>query len=279
MKVLILCAHPDDIEFSIPNLVIGLSNNTLLTEIERNQMKSFITHQKDKKLEIKVAAMTRGEMSSFTYSVKSTKKAAEIRTKELEKSQSILSNRKPMFLGFFDGYVKISDEAINKVKKLIEEEKPDILIAPEAYMGWYHHPDHTNTGKITFFALKRIASEKKKTPRLFYFQAILNDFYYPAFPFTRMMIQKALDAHESQKGLLFVAKIPKFFESVIHGLRMPNFLFAESLRYQPIVPIAKYRNRFHRMNLFKRIIYYITKHAIDAHPTNYSKLYNAHYDG
>ncbi len=222
-------------------------------------------------------------MSSFTDVIKSTKRAAEIRIQELNKSQKILTGNIPHFLNFFDGYLKVSEDAIKTAEHIIKKYQPDIVLAPEPCLGYYHHPDHVATGKIVFNAVRRYRSkEQTAKPLLFFFQAISNDWYFPEFPFTKQRIKDALAAHRSQQGILFAGSILKWFETLIHGLRIPNFTRAECLRWQPISGKIKektIRNRFQKMNLLKRIIYYFSKHFVDAHPVNYSVRYNKFYDG
>jgi LmbE family N-acetylglucosaminyl deacetylase len=172
MKVLFLCAHPDDLEFSIPSMMITLAGNLekTLDSTDKNIQKNlntiqygrslFVKKQKDSidgipEFKIKTACMTRGEMSSFTEQIGSTLKAAKIRTKELKNSQQILTGKMPDFVGYFDGYVRVSETAIIKIKDYIMKLQPDIVIAPEPIYTWYHHPDHVRTGRIAYFAIKR----------------------------------------------------------------------------------------------------------------------------
>ena len=284
MKTLIFCAHPDDLEFSIPNLLIGLSQNRALSEHEANQMKKYLfsSHSSYGNSEIQVYAMTKGEMSSFTDVIKSTRRAAEIRIKELQKSQTILTGQIPYFLNFFDGYLKVNKEAIDLIEKIIEKHQPDIVLAPELCLGYYHHPDHVATGTIVFYAVRRIRNKGKSKPILFFFQAISNDWYFPEFRLNKNRIKQALAAHKSQQGILFAGSILKWIESLIHGTHVPMFIRGEALRWQPISGKIKKKSiqqRFKKMNIFKRMVYYFSKHFVDAHPVNYSVRYDNYFDG
>ncbi|MBD3352625.1 MAG: hypothetical protein GF364_14155 [Candidatus Lokiarchaeota archaeon] len=295
MKVLFLCAHPDDLEFSIPSLMLTMSciaEDTKKRERCESLSKAIIQgsnhlckKMKASEIAIKVASMTRGEMSKFTDRVKSTKKAAIIRSHELEGSQLILTGKIPDFLGFVDGYIRITDDTIKSVKNYFELLKPDIIIAPEPIYTWYHHPDHVRTGKIAYFAIRRIIKETeknnidKKIPRLFYFQSIWNDWYFPRFPSHQKAINKALKEHKSQAAILIEAKIPGFLEKIIHGLKIQNCPFGESLRYQPIMSIQnqnkhakhrfdKHHKRFKNLGLIKRLIYYATTSIFNVFEVN-----------
>jgi len=308
MKILIFCAHPDDLEFIIPSFILTTSqfvpeflNNKekiKLKELNKEALKYIFKNPNIDLLDlkIKIASMTRGEMSFFTDEIKSTLKAAKIRENELIKSQKVLSGKIPDFLGFFDGFIRASDFAIEKIKNYINALKPDIVIAPEPLFAWYHHPDHVRTGKIVFYAIRRLAKLKNVTiPKLFYFQSLLNDFYFPRFSFHKKIIKKALKFHRSQQKVLLPARIPGFFENLFHGLKIPYHIFGEALRYQPIFPKYKEENekihnnqkirkiKIHKnilnLNLFKRMIYYCTFKIFNSFTLNdYNKRYK-YFDG
>ncbi len=285
MKILILCAHPDDLEFCIPNLLIGLSRNPEISSEQKKELNRFLFSEKRKgqSSEICVYSMTKGEMSTFTDVIKSTKRAAEIRIKELNKSQHLLTGKTPHFLNFFDGYLKVTDKAVAIIEKIIARDRPDIVLAPEPCLGYYHHPDHVATGKIAFYAVRRLRTkEKANKPILYFFQSISNDWYYPDFPFNKERIKSALAAHKSQQGILFAGSILKWFETLIHGLHIRNYTRAECLRWQPVfgtITQKTIRYRFEKMNFLKKIIYYVSKHFVDAHPVKYSVRYDKYYDG
>ena len=71
-----------------------------------------------------------------------------------------MTNKEPDFLGFFDGYVKVTDEAIQRVYDYIVKLQPDYIFGPEPTYVYYIHEDHVNTGRILYFALKRISSSE-----------------------------------------------------------------------------------------------------------------------
>jgi LmbE family N-acetylglucosaminyl deacetylase len=309
MKILLLCAHPDDLEFSVPSLIISLarlkgkdSNFNLdhinLTEKAQNKVNQCVQESQKylfkqeipQEIQVKVACITRGEMSSFTSTIKSTIKAAKVRTDELTNSQRILTGKEPDFLGLFDAFVRISDDAIERVKDYFQKVQPDIIIAPEPLFAWYHHADHLRTGKIAYFALRRwIQSEiksngsgsKQKFPRLFYFQAIWNDWYFPRFQAYQPLIKQALASHVSQKSLLMGAKLPGTLEKIIHGVRLRNTPFGEALRYQPILgrdAISRPKKHFQDLPLVKKIVYYVGKFFMGGHDKKF-EANSKNYDG
>lgn len=303
MKVLFLCAHPDDLEFSIPSIMISLAEKpAIISESIDRKIKKSIEEGRSyflkrgnqintKEFKTKTACMTRGEMSSFTEETGSTMKAAKIRTHELSSSQMILTGKKPDFIGYFDGYVRVTDESINRIKEYLLKLQPDIVITPEPIYTWYHHPDHVRTGRIAYYAIRRIAKDKKDgkidnsihVPELFYFQAIWNDWYFPRFSIHSRLINMALKSHKSQAGLLIPAKIPGTIEKIIHGRKVHNHWFGESLRYQPISldkkPLPRTK-KIENLCLFKKFVYYASRRAFDKlFIDNYSDLYKKCYDG
>lgn len=303
MKILFLCAHPDDLEFSIPSIMITIAGKPISisqskdTHLQKTieEGRKLLTKNKEQsettEFRTKTACMTRGEMSSFTEITGSTIKAARIRTKELTESQLILTGKKPDFVGYFDGYVRVTDDSINRIKEYIYKLQPNIVIAPEPIYTWYHHPDHVRTGRIAYYAIRRIVKDKingkidKSTiiPKLFYFQAIWNDWYFPRFLDHSRLIDMSLKCHKSQAGLLILAKIPGTIEKIIHGRKVPNHWFGESLRYQPIGLLNKPLPRTKKIEdlcLFKKFVYYASRCAFKFLFTdNYSKLYKRCYDG
>lgn len=292
MKILFLCAHPDDLEFSVPGMMISLGNKTQFLSSSKFSIKPIKKIQngtdfffkslkvEHKELKIKIACMTRGEMSPLTDKTKSTLKAAKIRTIELNRSQKILTGGEPDYLGLLDGYVRVSEHAINILKNYLFKIRPDIIVAPEPIFAWYHHVDHKRTGKIAYFTLKRMLKEKIeekrdiKVPRLVYFQSIWNDWYFPRYTEFQPIIEAALKCHKSQAALLSKARLPGYFEKLLHGLKVRNSIYGEALRFQYLA--RNYDNKvkkskmkeFRNLPLLKRIVYYIS----------YKLLNNANYD-
>ena len=78
MKILFFCAHPDDLEFFLGYFITSLANSHLI----QGKLEPFLgkhPNYSPKNIQISVASMTRGEYSSFTENVRSTKKAAGTR--------------------------------------------------------------------------------------------------------------------------------------------------------------------------------------------------------
>ncbi len=254
-KWLFVCAHPDDLEYFSGPLI------------------SYLTAHKKKSDSIKVISMTRGQMSALTRKIGSTLHAAKIRTRELLNACKILGTESPKFLGLFDGYVRISREAIDKVKQLISTLNPDIIVVPEPIYTFYHHPDHTRTGKIFYYALKELKQEGfPKIPPLYYYAALVNDFYFPKIPKYNSLVKRALKAHVSQKMVLVQSGMINFLLGIINGRKTPGYCQAIALRKENLGE----KQKPVKLSLFRRIIYYLGK--ILNEERDYSPM-NIYYDG
>ncbi|GAB4309888.1 MAG: hypothetical protein Kow0069_09590 [Promethearchaeota archaeon] len=263
MRWLVLCAHPDDLEFSIPSLLIALSagagvkgkNGPFQSALERGR--ALVGGAS----EVRVACLTRGEMSDLTDLTRSTRRAARIRTRELDRSQRILCGREPDFLGFFDQKVEVTREAVKRVEEYARAVAPHRVVAPEPVFTWYPHRDHVNAGRLAYLALYRWyeSTGGGDLPLLYYFQATWNDWYFPRFEAFREAIESARAAHASQRRILRLARVPGFVESRFHGLRCGT-KYAEALRYQPVpatAPSAR-RKSFRELAFWKRVAFYVT---------------------
>jgi LmbE family N-acetylglucosaminyl deacetylase len=289
MKILFFCAHPDDLEFFIGNFMTVLNDKYLRQEYVR-----YITNQPIgtgnpyfDQIEVSVVSMTRGEMSDFTDKVRSTKTAATIRTYELRSSLGYLGISPPDFLGYMDGFLRISEKTIENVKKYLIQIAPDIIVAPEPIFTWYHHPDHTRTGKIVYRAICRMIQEQKtihstvKIPSLYYYGALQNQFYFPFVPSLQHRLKKAVQSHASQALLLIIAKIPSIISSFFHGRKVVGSRMAEALRrqYLPGKDNPKFKDQFYpHLSPLLRILWYFAISITGPGLIDYSKRLQF-YDG
>ncbi|MCF2139444.1 MAG: PIG-L family deacetylase [Candidatus Lokiarchaeota archaeon] len=248
-KFLFICAHPDDLEFNIGYLIFCLGHKNI-----KGIGKEFIFSIKkgypspaQRSVSVRIISMTRGEMSDYTLITKSTKRAAEVRTAELIKAMNYLgiSENEISFLGCFDGDIRVTDRNIEKLKREIITFQPDYVIAPEPVFTWYFHQDHRKTGKIAYWAIQRLISERKnpkkilkssnvdKIPALYFYSSLFHHFYFPKYPSFQISVNNALQAHYSQKELLFGkgVKMDKI-TTTIHGWHVSNHKYAQALRRQ-----------------------------------------------
>lgn len=302
MRFLFVAPHPDDLEFNIPSIMFSIAHCMESSkyadnpEIQHALEKSihYFTNKKSVKFQFKAASMTRGEMAKLTDEVQSTMKAAEIRSQELINGQKILTNKEPDFLGFFDGYVKVTNESIQRVYDYIVELQPEYIFGPEPTYVYYIHEDHVNTGRILYFAIKRIVQAKIRgeleipIPKLFYYQSIYNHWFFPRFPEFEKILINSLKAHETQSFTLDKKTLDynvAHIEKLLKGFKVQNSTLGEALRYQPIpynpdVSGQIRIKKFTETPLRIRLIYYILKKLQELlRGKNYEERYHKYYDG
>jgi len=302
MRFLFVAPHPDDLEFNIPSIMFSIAHCMKSSEYATDSKikdaleisKSYFTAKKSDEFQFKAASMTRGEMAALTDEVQSTMKAAEIRSQELINGQKILTDKEPDFLGFFDGYVKVTDEAIQRVYEYIVKLQPDYIFGPEPTYVYYIHEDHVNTGRILYFAIKRIAQAKIcgeldiPVPKLFYYQSIYNHWFFPRFPEFEEILINSLKAHATQSFTLDKKTLDYnigHLEKLLKGMKVQYSSLGEALRYQPI-PNNPDVNGIIRIKKFTeipfktRLIYYILKKLQELlRGKDYEARYRKYYDG
>ncbi|MHA1264549.1 MAG: PIG-L deacetylase family protein [Candidatus Helarchaeota archaeon] len=209
MRFLFICAHPDDLEFNISNLMITIA-----------QVPSHIT---------KILCMTKGEYGTLNDSLKG-EKLGKIRQKELLQAAKMEGIQDVEFLNFLDAHVEINGDTIQTIREAIEAFKPDVIFAPEGLYSYYPHDDHLNTGIIVYNIIKGIKPIER--PILYTYHSYINTHY---FPMRNLRLQnRALLTHKSQYWLLIPTWLLRFFLGFYFFLRLPRkfhrFLFAEAYR-------------------------------------------------
>ena len=149
-KVMFFIPHPDDLEFGAALVCI-------------EALKAG--------MEVIEVMMTGGEYGTKQEGFKG-KRLRKIRSHELDNTAKVYGQRtgnplRIIRMGFIDGHLPLNKQALNKVVDLIKKEKPDIIFAPDPFYPMDFHPDHINTGRLPFFALKHL--EKEQRPKRFFF--------------------------------------------------------------------------------------------------------------
>lgn len=139
MHVLIITPHPDDIEAVIGGLVARLVD-------EGNKVECIY--------------LTSGEMGSKNPRLRGPQLAAR-RKREAIEAAKITGMRVIGFLGFPDAGVKVTTNNLDKIKKIITEKSPDVILTPEPYYSWYTHRDHLNTGRLVHLAWQETGKKQK----------------------------------------------------------------------------------------------------------------------
>jgi LmbE family N-acetylglucosaminyl deacetylase len=131
--ILIFSPHIDDVEFGLPFFYIRLL--TLGFNV----------------IEV---IMTNGELGTHDLEFKG-KRLKEIRIKELKKSIDVCTHyttnqTRLIRLNYIDGHLPLNKSVLTSVLKIILEESPDLIFAPDPWYILDHHPDHLNTGTVVF---------------------------------------------------------------------------------------------------------------------------------
>ncbi|MHA1651640.1 MAG: PIG-L deacetylase family protein [Candidatus Helarchaeota archaeon] len=232
MRYLFFCAHPDDLEFYISNLMITVASNP--------------------KNVVKIISMTRGEYGTLEPTLRGSK-LGQIRTQELRTAAKIEGVTDVDFLGYIDAHLEITPEAIKRVQNAIEAFNPDIIFAPEGIYSYYPHDDHIRTGLIIYYILKNM--KQKKVPKLFMYHSYVNTHYFPMIHWRRQ--SKALRCHKSQYHLLLPTYPLRFLLGIYFGFRLRKRLrltfLAEAFRKVDF-QVDKKRQLGFRQRLIGRII-------------------------
>jgi LmbE family N-acetylglucosaminyl deacetylase len=232
-KILCIQPHPDDCEIAIGGILAKLSLE---------------------KKEIIYLTLTDGCFGTNDPSIK-PEQLAKIRKEEQEKAAKIIGVKKIIWLNYKDTELPYSPDVRNKIISIIREEKPDIVLAPDAWLPYEVHPDHRHAGLLAteavFFSslpnINRIDLEKGLGPH----EVQLIGLYYTSKPNYIVDISdtfnikiNALKEHKSQFQnnweflVMYLQGISAFYGKKI------NKDFAEALKIIPkillhIVPIIE----------------------------------------
>ncbi len=147
-RVLCLIAHPDDIEGGCPN--------TVLAWVQAGAKVTF-------------ALTTGGEYGLPRKYVRFYgKRLQAIRAREMlqaAKAYGTSADGTPKiqlrWLGFIDGFVPVNQTIRKRVRNLIEETKPEILITCDPYLVTDWHRDHRRTGFAALKVLREIPADQR----------------------------------------------------------------------------------------------------------------------
>jgi LmbE family N-acetylglucosaminyl deacetylase len=208
MRYLFFCAHPDDLEFYVSNLLI---------EVARNPNNH-----------VKIISMTRGEFGTPEPSLMG-KKLRQIRAQEFRSAAKVEGITDLQILEYIDTRVEVNRATVQRVKNVINQFNPDIIIAPEGIYSYYPHTDHVKTGFIVYIIVKKMA--KKSSPKLITYHSYVNTHYFPMIHWKRQ--SKALRMHKSQTYLLALMNPIRFLLGFYFGFQLPlknSFFPAEAVR-------------------------------------------------
>jgi LmbE family N-acetylglucosaminyl deacetylase len=202
MKVLFVCAHPDDLEFYVSNIMISLAK----------------THA------VSILSMTSGEYGTSNPSL-AGKKLATIREKELIQAAYIEGVSRVEFAGYLDAHVVVTRRVLQKIKTYLDSYRPNVIFAPECFYYYYPHDDHIRSGYIIYRLLRDMPP--KERPKLFLYHSYVNTHYFPMKHWRTQ--SKALKMHKSQYWLLIPMYPLRFLFGIYLGLRLSRPLWARVL--------------------------------------------------
>ena len=186
MKYLFICAHPDDLEFSCGNLIHYLAQ-----------------HGKN----IDILCLTKGEFGILEPNWKGPR-LAKIRVQELRRAAKINGiDSNHVYTGdIIDGFIRFTKDNLKMMIEWINQLKPDIVFAPEAYYTYYWHVDHISIGKLLYYIFTKLRNKLNNPIQTLYFYTTAKGTF--SWPFNNTeQCYKAIFAHESQWWLLKWTKL------------------------------------------------------------------------
>lgn len=123
----------------------------------------------------------------------------EGREAEAKKAAKILGISRTEFLRFEDGFISYSPEAVAKVTKILEEDKPELVYVPHGLEG---DLDHLNTFRTVCEVLKKFYHSTKPTVLCYeIWTPIQMPNYYEDITDIVEIKERAIAAHKSQNIL------------------------------------------------------------------------------
>ncbi|QOJ78880.1 PIG-L family deacetylase [Infirmifilum lucidum] len=181
-KVLCVQPHPDDCDLGAGGTLADLAGRGV---------------------EVVYLTMTDGSRGT-TDPAMEQERLAEIRRREQEEAGRVIGVSRILWLGYPDTLLPYTPEVRERVLRVIREEKPDVVFAPDPWLMYEAHPDHRVTGLVAseavmFSPLPLIAREVH--PHVvavvaYYYTARPNYFHDVSGTFNRKL--EALSRHKSQ---------------------------------------------------------------------------------
>ncbi len=253
LKVLFFIPHPDDLEFGASLMCINALRLGYSSVVE--------------------VLMTNGEYGTKRNEFKG-KRLARIRRRELKNTVKVYEqhtgNRlKIIRMGFIDGHLPLNKAALNKVLSVLEDEKPHIIFAPDPWYAMDIHPDHLNTGRLTYFALKELRREEMPK-RIFFFYSFRTNVAIKCRLKDITVMRDALSQHRSQisprqcKMMVFYTKLAmvlNVFKNKGIALRFRELKVKDGILEKP--------KKMKRLSNIIRYVFYNNTVGEAPHPEQY----------
>ena len=214
LKILFFTPHIDDIEIGVP-----------FTFLESLRLGN----------EVVEVLMTNCEFGTHRIEFKGDR-LKRIRIRELENANKVYAKYtknhvRVLKVGYIDGHLPINKSVLNKVVDIIRNENPDIIFAPDPWYALDYHPDHINTGRLTYFALKKLSKNELPT-RVFYYYSFRSNFKLKCRWKDIPIIAEALSQYRSQITPLSVKLIGLFRKFLFLRIFFSTGHFTENFREQ-----------------------------------------------
>lgn len=213
--VYVFLAHPDDTDNYCPN---------------------FLKYLVDAGKNVHLYSFTRGEhgIGASTDPIKEEfrgSRLGKMRSIELKNAAKIIGipGKHVHFLEIEDSKVRIlRKEAYCKIMAVLHQRLPDLVLAPEFYLGYYKHPDHVYAGMITFIALKHMNYKGK----IMFYHTIKGKYYHPA---RKELSDAVIAEHKTQKEFFkFLYPLYSKIEQIVNGFHVQGSLRAERYRISSV---------------------------------------------
>jgi LmbE family N-acetylglucosaminyl deacetylase len=134
-RALVICAHPDDVDFGAAATVATLV---------------------DQGTEVRYCIVTDGEAGGSDLS-QSRAEMAKVRQEEQRAAAALVGVRDLTFLGYPDGRLTATLELRRDLSRVIRQFRPDLVMAPSPERNWTvifaSHPDHLAAGEAAVDAV------------------------------------------------------------------------------------------------------------------------------
>jgi LmbE family N-acetylglucosaminyl deacetylase len=134
-RVLVVTAHPDDVDFGAAGTVAALTDAGVV---------------------VTYCLVTDGQAGGFDHTIP-RREMASIRREEQTKAAAEVGVTDLRFLGFMDGTVEVTMELRHDISLIIRQVRPQVVITQSPLRNlsstYGSHPDHTATGEATMCAV------------------------------------------------------------------------------------------------------------------------------
>jgi LmbE family N-acetylglucosaminyl deacetylase len=237
MRVLLVCPHPDDAEFTCAGTCLEAVrlgwdvHELLMTSDEYGTPRPEFKGKRIK--HIRMHEMV---------------EAAKAYGTSLDGSPKIHLH----WFGEIDGYLPFTPAIFQRMKRIIEELKPRIVFGPDSFFTMDYHVDHMHAGWLVYLAIRSMPPQER--PMLLLYHSTSNNFY---LPINNLDIQvRAWSKHQSQttplsnkivgklRVLFYIFRRRKIGAVLAEGFRRVTFEAGENIM----------RRFFHKVlhNLFIR---------------------------